>query len=128
MRYLDKLDTPLGTLQIEATESGLCGICFPSRAATQGPSPGKNRVITLTKRELSAYFAGELTHFQSPRLARHPISGISMAGPSGSTLWQDRDLRRCCQSYRQTALVSAVGVQWGKTPSHHRALSPRHRQ
>ena len=66
MRYLDKLDTPLGTLQIEATESGLCGICFPSRAVTQGPSPGKNRVITLTKRELSAYFAGDLTTFSVP--------------------------------------------------------------
>ena len=41
MRYLDTLDTPLGTLQIEATERGLCGIWFPSRSINQGPTPGK---------------------------------------------------------------------------------------
>ncbi len=66
MRYLDTLDTPLGTLQIEATERGLCGIWFPSRSINQGPTPGKNRVISLAKQELNAYFAGELTTFSVP--------------------------------------------------------------
>lgn len=66
MRYLDTLDTPLGTLQIEATERGLCGIWFPSRSINQGPTPGKNRVISLAKQELNAYFAGDLTTFSVP--------------------------------------------------------------
>ena len=66
MRYLDTLDTPLGTLQIEATERGLCRIWFPSRSINQGPTPGKNRVISLAKQELNAYFAGELTTFSVP--------------------------------------------------------------
>jgi len=66
MRCLDKLDTPLGTLQIEATERGLCGIWFPSRSVNQGPTPGKNRVISLAKQELNAYFAGDLTTFSVP--------------------------------------------------------------
>jgi len=66
MRYLDTLDTPLGTLQIEATERGLCGIWFPSRSINQGPTSGKNRVISLAKQELNAYFAGDLTTFSVP--------------------------------------------------------------
>ena len=53
MRYLDTLDTPLGRLQIEATERGLCGIWFPSRARESGPSSGKNKVMTLAKQELT---------------------------------------------------------------------------
>ena len=66
MHCLDTLDTPLGTLQIEATERGLCGIWFPSRSINQGPTPGKNRVISLAKQELNAYFAGDLTTFSVP--------------------------------------------------------------
>ena len=66
MRCLDTLATPLGTLQIEATERGLCGIWFPSRSINQGPTPGKNRVISLAKQELNAYFAGDLTTFSVP--------------------------------------------------------------
>ena len=66
MRYLDTLDTPLGTLQIEATERGLCRIWFPSRTINEGLSSAKNRVITRAKQELSAYFAGDLTTFSVP--------------------------------------------------------------
>ena len=66
MRCLDTLVTPLGTLQIEATERGLCGIWFTYRSINQGPTPGKNRVISLAKQELNAYFAGDLTTFSVP--------------------------------------------------------------
>ena len=66
MRCLDTLDTPLGTLQIEATERGLCGIWFPSRSINQERTSGKNRVISLAKQELNAYFAGDLTTFSVP--------------------------------------------------------------
>ena len=66
MRCLDTLDTPLGTLQIEATERGLCGIWFPSRSIDQGPTSKTNRVISLAKQELNAYFTGELTTFSVP--------------------------------------------------------------
>ena len=66
MRYLDTLDTPLGRFQIEATETGLCGIWFPSRARDAVPSSGKNKVMTVAKQELSAYFAGDLTAFSVP--------------------------------------------------------------
>ena len=66
MRYLDTLDTPLGTLQIEATERGLCGIWFPSRSIDQGPTSRTNRVISLAKQELNAYFTGDLTTFSVP--------------------------------------------------------------
>ena len=66
MRCLETLDTPLGTLQIEATERGLCGIWFPSRSIDQGPTAKTNRVISLAKQELNAYFTGKLTTFSVP--------------------------------------------------------------
>ena len=52
MRYLDTLDTPLGTLQIEATERGLCGIWFPSRSINQGRLREKQGHF-LAKQELT---------------------------------------------------------------------------
>ena len=66
MPCLDTLDTPLGTLQIEASERGLCSIWLPSRAANKGPISGKNSIITRAKQELSAYFLGDLTTFSVP--------------------------------------------------------------
>ena len=39
-----------------------------------------------------------------------------MAGPAGNTLRQDGDLRRCCQSHWQTALVSARRRCSGEKP------------
>ena len=66
MGYLDTLETPLGTLQIEATERGLFSISFPSHEVNKAPSSGASRVITQAKHELCAYFAGELTTFSVP--------------------------------------------------------------
>ena len=128
MRYLDTLDTPLGTLQIEATERGLCGIWFPSRSVSQGPSPGQNRVITFAKQELSAYFAGDLTTFSVPlewqgTLFQESVWQALLAVPYGKTVTYG-DVAKATAD----RAVSARRRCSGKTPPHHRTLSPRHRQ
>ena len=115
MRCLETLDTPLGTLQIEATERGLCGIWFPSRSINQGRPPGKTGSFP-GQAELNAYFAGDLTTFSVPLDWQGTRFQESVWQALRSTLRQDGDLRRCCQSYRQTALVSARRRCSGKNP------------
>ena len=64
--FRDTLDTPLGTLTLEASERGLSSIRFPNR---QQPVTGKltsNSVIKLAKRQLKAYFARRLREFSVP--------------------------------------------------------------
>ena len=66
MVYRDQLSTPLGTLTLEATDRGLRSVGFPSRTApTRAPSPD-NPNLSQAKRELTAYFAGELKRFSVP--------------------------------------------------------------
>lgn len=66
MRYRDMLTTPLGALQIEATEKGLCAIRFPSRAVNRERMTAVSGFIAQAKQELCAYFAGNLTTFSVP--------------------------------------------------------------
>lgn len=64
--FRDILDTPLGTLTLEASERGLNSIRFPNRPKSMAGRLNKNNVIKLAKRELSAYFAGQLKEFSVP--------------------------------------------------------------
>ena len=63
--FCDTLDTPLGTLTLEASERGLSSIRFPNRPKT---TAGKmsNNVLKLAKGELTAYFARQLKEFSVP--------------------------------------------------------------
>lgn len=66
MLYRDQLSTPLGTLTLEATDRGLSSVRFPNRT---GPCAGQwsdSSVLSQAKRELTAYFAGELKQFSVP--------------------------------------------------------------
>ena len=66
MIYRDQLSTPLGTLTLEATDRGLSSVRFPNRT---GPCAGQspdNPTLSQAKRELTAYFAGELKQFSVP--------------------------------------------------------------
>ena len=66
--FCDTLDTPLGTLTLEASERGLRNIRFPNRPksiAGRGRLTSNN-VIKLAKQELTAYFAGQLKAFSVP--------------------------------------------------------------
>ena len=64
--FHDALDTPLGTLELEATELGLVGIRFPNRSKIKPDETTSNTILTLTKQEIRAYFANGLTRFSVP--------------------------------------------------------------
>ena len=66
MIYRDQLSTPLGTLTLEATDRGLSSVRFPNRAAPCAGQSPDNPAISQAKRELTAYFAGELKQFSVP--------------------------------------------------------------
>jgi methylated-DNA-[protein]-cysteine S-methyltransferase len=64
--FYDTLDTPLGTLTLEASERGLSSIRFPNRPKTVVGKMASNSVLKLAKRELRAYFAKQLRAFSVP--------------------------------------------------------------
>lgn len=62
-------DTPIGRLTLAASERGLTRATFrPARAVTEpaSSSPGARAWLELARRELDAYFAGDLRHFTVP--------------------------------------------------------------
>ncbi len=61
--FCDTLDTPLGTLTLEASERGLSSIRFPNRPKSIAGKLTSNNVIKLAKQELTAYFASQLKEF-----------------------------------------------------------------
>ena len=64
--FRDTLDTPLGTLTLEASERGLSSIRFSNRPKSMAGSLTSNNFIKLAKRELTAYFASQLEEFSVP--------------------------------------------------------------
>ena len=64
--FRDTLDTPLGTLTLQASERGLNSIRFPNRPKSMSGRLIKNNLIKLAKRELTAYFASQLKEFSVP--------------------------------------------------------------
>ena len=64
--FRDTLDTPLGTLTLEASERGLSSIRFPNRPKATAGRLISNDIIKLAKRELTAYFARQLRAFSVP--------------------------------------------------------------
>ena len=64
--FCDTLDTPVGTLTLEASERGLSSIRFPNQPKSIAGRLTSNNVIKLAKQELTAYFASELKEFSLP--------------------------------------------------------------
>ncbi|PAD40563.1 methylated-DNA--[protein]-cysteine S-methyltransferase [Terribacillus sp. 7520-G] len=61
MSYISNVETPLGNVQITATEQFITSILF----AEELPA-NENSLTQLAKSQLQAYFSGELTQFQLP--------------------------------------------------------------
>ncbi len=66
----NRMDSPVGPLSIAGDEAGLCFILFSSGKLAAGPRPewqeSDRGVVRETIRQLGAYFAGKLTHFDLP--------------------------------------------------------------
>ena len=66
MLFRQSLMTPIGALQLEATESCLSAIRFPSRATKPMKTSETTPVLDHAIEELTAYFKSELTRFSVP--------------------------------------------------------------
>lgn len=66
MLFQQSLMTPLGTLQLEATEQGLSAIRFPHSAAQPLGTAETTPVLDHAIEELTAYFRSALTVFTVP--------------------------------------------------------------
>ncbi len=69
------IDTPIGSLGLEATDRGLAAVQFdPDPAFAEGaPSPGALPMLEHARRELDEYFAGRLMAFTVPLALRATI-------------------------------------------------------
>jgi methylated-DNA-[protein]-cysteine S-methyltransferase len=56
------MDTPIGTLWLDADDAGLARVAFHGPAGARSDEP----LLRQAEAQLSAYFAGELTHFELP--------------------------------------------------------------
>ena len=65
MLITDYFASPIGLLQLAATDTALCGLrLVPAPAAL--PDSASNAVVSETISQLQAYFAGRLQHFTVP--------------------------------------------------------------
>lgn len=114
MTYLDYLTSPLGLLQITATDTGVSTVWFVDKKEKEISG---NEIISACKKQLEEYFAGNRTDFSLP----FDLSGTEFQKkvwhrllkiPFGKTI-----------SYMQVALdlgdvksIRAVGTANGKNP------------
>ncbi len=108
------IDSPLGLVQIDATDAGICAVSFVS---TRQLPEHSSALTTLAAQQLSAYFAGSLTEFSLPLAAT-------------GTAFQQQVWRQLCSipfgqtcSYADIArgishvkAVRAVGAANGRNP------------
>lgn len=108
------IDSPLGPVHILASASGISAISFVTKRLTaEQPSA----LTTLAAQQLSAYFAGTLTHFNLPLAAsgtvfQHQVWQALCAIPFGQTC-SYADIAR---SINNVKAVRAVGAANGRNP------------
>jgi methylated-DNA-[protein]-cysteine S-methyltransferase len=110
-----RLDTPIGTVGLAVTDTGLSGVWFDGERFE--PS-GRNTVLDEVCRQLDAYFAGELTDFDLP-LDLHGTDfqqrcWLALASiPYGQTVSYGEQARRLGLG---PAAARAVGAANGQNP------------
>lgn len=113
MIYVEKLNTPIGTLEISASDKGVCSVYFVAQAKSTNP----NSITEATKMQLSEYFDSQRKHFELP---------LDTAGTEfQKSVWQallNIEFGKTCayQDIAQTLgnpkAVRAVGSANGKNP------------
>ena len=110
--YYSHMDSPIGRLLLAGDEGGLRLISFPTGSRTRDVEPGwmeNDAPFVEAKRQLVAYFAGELTEFNLP---------LAPEGtPFQLSVWQA--LRRI--PYGKTVSYGAIAETIGR-PSASRAV------
>lgn len=108
------INSPLGPVQILATASGISAISF---VATQQTAEQPSTLTALAAQQLSAYFAGTLSHFNLPLEARgtafqQQVWQELCAIPFGQTC-SYADIARGIDNVKA---VRAVGAANGRNP------------
>lgn len=111
--HIQQFDTPLGIMEIEATDSAVLSIHFVDRTRTANP----NSITQLVKKQLEEYYDGEREAFDLP------------LSPSGTefqqTVWNALSIigfgKTCSYSdiahqIKNPKAVRAVGSANGKNP------------
>ena len=106
-----RTDTPLGTLQLARTASGLCGAWFvqeqrhapPARLFGPAQHAPEHPLLREAGRQLQAYFEGRLRRFELPLDLR---AGTAFQ----QAVWQ----QLCAREHGQLARYGALAQQLGK--------------
>ena len=111
--YTDSFDSPLGTMEITATEEAILGIHFVDVVAAQRT----NRLTDLAKKQMLEYYAGDRKHFDLPLQA----AGTEFQKNVWQALTTIDYAKTCSYGYianliRNPKAVRAVGAANGKNP------------
>lgn len=113
------LPSPLGPLWLLADESHLKAITWePDHAAAWGAAEGDNAVLREARRQLEAYFAGDLRDFTLPLAPegtefQRQVWRVLTEIPFGETISYGEQARRLG---RATGAARAVGSANGRNP------------
>ena len=115
MKYSDRLESPIGTLFIEADESHLLSVLFALKEEHETCRLSPNSIVEKCKTQLQGYFEGQRTEFDLPlRLVGTPFQkqvwNVLLEIPFGETTTYGA---RAVRSGHPNA-IRAVGAANGK--------------
>ena len=111
--YTDNFDTPLGKMEVTASNEAVTSIFFVDQVAR----PNLNKVTQLAKQQLLEYYAGERQEFDLPLSAK----GTKFQKSVWAALSKVNYAATCCyadiaESINKPKAVRAVGAANGKNP------------
>ena len=114
-----RIDTPLGTLVVEAEASGITALRWPAdeSLAASPPDTAASQVLDLASRQLDEYFAGTRQTFDLPlRPVGTPFQlrawDVLRGIPYGTTITYGEQARRM----ESPSAVRAIGGANGRNP------------
>ncbi len=117
-------DSPVGRLRLIASDEGLVAVYYPEHRRAKNPEAcdvESHPVLAVARRELSEYFAGERTSFETPLAPpairggtrfQHAVWEALLAIPFGET----RSYREIARAIGRPNAVRAVGAANGLNP------------
>ncbi len=112
------IDSPIGPLQLVASETAVCSLNWPLQHKSQEPQSARAaRVIEQAAEELRLFFAGRLTVFTVPLAPdgsqfQQAVWSILRTIPWGGTL----SYREVAEGLQKPSAARAVGTAVGKNP------------
>lgn len=112
-----EIDSPVGNLLLESERDALVTITFADRTGTAERRPAPNALLREARRQLSAYFGGQLTAFDLPLAPRgtefqQQVWAALADIPCGET----RSYGEIARAIGRPKAVRAVGLANGANP------------